>query len=72
MLLGLDGPERGVGEDGVVAPGSEQLALPGGRFGVEVLDAADDQPDGNCLPLTEVKVVYSASATWASETQRRS
>ena len=40
-----------VGEDGLVAPGGEQLALPGGRFGVEVPDAADDQPDGNCLPL---------------------
>ena len=31
MLFGLEHHERGVGEDGVVAPGSEQFALPGCR-----------------------------------------
>jgi hypothetical protein len=30
VALGLDGLERGVGEDGVAAPGGEQLALPRG------------------------------------------
>jgi hypothetical protein len=39
LPLGLDQLERGVGEDGVVAPGREQLVLPGcgtdGRLGVD-------------------------------------
>ena len=33
LLLGLEGLERGVGEDGVVAPGGEQLALARRRVG---------------------------------------
>ena len=46
LLLGLDELERGVGEDGVVAPGGEQLAL--ARCGLcLVADAADDQPGGD-------------------------
>ena len=32
LVLGLDQLERGVGEDRVVAPGREQLALPGGAW----------------------------------------
>ena len=51
MLFGLEHHERGVGEDGVVAPGSEQFALPGGGLWVEVVDAADDQPGGDGLPF---------------------
>jgi len=51
LLLGLEGLERRVGEDGMVAPGGEQLTLPGGCPGVEVLDPADDQPGGDGLPL---------------------
>jgi multiple sugar transport system permease protein len=46
VLFGLEHDERGVGEDGVVAPGREQFALPGGRgLGAQV--AADDQPGGD-------------------------
>ena len=46
LLLGLDELERGVGEDGVVAPGGEQLAL--ARCGLcLVADAADDEPGGD-------------------------
>ena len=46
LLLGLDELERGVGEDGVVAPGGEQLTL--ARCGLcLVADAADDQPGGD-------------------------
>ncbi len=51
LLLGPDSLERRVGEDDVVAPGGEQLALPGSRFAAEVLHAADDRPAGHCLPL---------------------
>ena len=52
VLLGLDELIRRVGEDGVVPPGGEQLALPGGRgVAVEVTDAADDEPGGYGLPL---------------------
>ena len=47
LLLGLDELERGVGEDGVVAPGREQLALPGCRLRVLVADAPDDEPGGD-------------------------
>ncbi len=39
-------PERGVGEDGVVAPGGEELALARCRLSL-VADAADDQPGGD-------------------------
>src|SRR5689334_15569957 len=35
---------RVVGEDGVVAPGGEQLALPGPGVLILVADAADDEP----------------------------
>ena len=36
LFLGLDDqPERGVGEDGVVEPGREQLALARGGLAVE-------------------------------------
>jgi hypothetical protein len=51
VLLGLEHHERGVGEDGVVAPSAEQLALPGSGRGVKVLDAADDQPGSDSLPF---------------------
>jgi hypothetical protein len=48
VFFGLDDLEWGVGEDGVVAPGGEQLAL---APGAEVADPADDQPGGDGLPL---------------------
>ena len=51
LLFCLEHREWRVGEDGVVAPGGEQLALPGRCFGVEVPDAADDQPGGDGLPF---------------------
>jgi len=47
LLLGLEYLERGVGEHRVVAPGREQLALPGVL--VQVADPADDQPGGDRL-----------------------
>ena len=72
VLLGLEGGERGVGEDGVVTPGGEQFALARGGLAVEVFDPADDQPGGDRLPFFEVNAVYFTSATCASETQRRS
>jgi hypothetical protein len=72
LLFGLQHGERRVGEQGVVAPGGEQLALPGRCRGVEVADAADDQPGGDRLPLREVNAVYCVSATSAPETQQRS
>ena len=49
LSLGLDQLERGVGEDGVVAPGGEQLVLAGGGLRVQVADPADDQPRGDGL-----------------------
>ena len=52
VLLSLEGGERGVGEDGVVTPGAEQLALARRRPGVEVFDPADDQPGGDRLALS--------------------
>jgi hypothetical protein len=64
VIFGLEHGERGVGEDGVVAPGGEQLALAGDGLAVERAVMA--------CPLREVNAVYSASATWASETQRPS
>ena len=47
LLLSLDELERAVGEDGVVAPGGEQLALAGCGLGVLVADPADDEPAGD-------------------------
>jgi hypothetical protein len=49
--LGLDQLDRGVGEHGVVAPGREQLVLPGGSLAVEVTDPPHDQPGGDLLAL---------------------
>jgi hypothetical protein len=43
VFFGLQHHDRGIGEQGVVAPGGEKLALARGRFLVQVLDAADDQ-----------------------------
>jgi hypothetical protein len=51
LPLGLDELERGIGEDRVVAPGGEQLVLPGGCFLVQVADPADDQPGDDGLAL---------------------
>src|SRR5947207_9828247 len=51
VLLGLDGRERGAGEDGVVAPGGKQLVLALAGLAVEVFDPADDQPGGDGLAL---------------------
>jgi len=52
LLLGLDNQLEGrVGEDGVVAPGGEQLVLPAGCFLVQAADPADDEPGGDRLPL---------------------
>ena len=41
--------EGRVREDGMVTPGREQLALPGGCLLVQVPDPADDQPGGDGL-----------------------
>jgi len=43
LPFGLDQLERGVGEDGVVAPDGEQLVLALGGLLVEVADPADDE-----------------------------
>ena len=51
LVLGLDELERGVGEDGVVAPGGEQLALARCGLGL-VADAADDEPGGDVQALS--------------------
>ena len=51
LPLGLDQLERGIGEHGVVAPGGEQLVLPGSCLLVQVADPADDQPGGDGLGL---------------------
>jgi hypothetical protein len=49
VLFGLDNElERRVGEDGVIAPGGEQLAL---TLRAEVLNAADDQPGSDVQGL---------------------
>ena len=69
LPLGLDQLERGVGEDGVVAPGGEQLVLPGGGLLVQVADPADDQPRGDGLAFLRRERRYSTSATSASEIQ---
>jgi hypothetical protein len=71
MGLGLDGLERRVGEDGVVAPAGEQLVLAGGGLAVEVADAADDQPGGDRLALVlRGERGIGVSATCASEISR--
>jgi hypothetical protein len=49
VALGLDQLDRGVGEDGVVAPDGEQLARPVGGVAVLVADPADDQAGGDRL-----------------------
>src|SRR5205807_6297178 len=50
LPLGLDNQlERRVSEHRMVAPGREQLVLPGGRLLIEVADPADDQPRGDGL-----------------------
>jgi hypothetical protein len=52
LTLGLQGREPGGDEHGVVAPGGEQLVLPGrDRAGVEPLDPAHDQPTRHLLAL---------------------
>ncbi len=51
LAFGLDQLERGIGEDRVVAPGREQLVLPGRTMVVEVADPAHDQPGGDGLAL---------------------
>ena len=48
-LVGGDGIEVAGGEEGVEAPGVEQGALPGVVAGVEVGDAAHDQPARDLL-----------------------
>jgi hypothetical protein len=45
-LFSPDRLERGVGENGGIAPGGKQLAL---ALGAAVADAADDQPGGDRL-----------------------
>ncbi|MEV7075080.1 hypothetical protein [Streptomyces sp. NPDC093990] len=52
ITLGIPQGERGVGERGVVAPGIEERALPGGDgTGAQALDAARDQSGGDLLFL---------------------
>jgi hypothetical protein len=70
VLFSLEHHERGVGEDGVVAPGGEQLALSGCRFLIEVADAADDQPGGGLPPGSEGRVFHLGDL--GAETQQPS
>jgi hypothetical protein len=49
LPLGLDELGRRAGEDGVVAPGGEQLILALRLLLVPAADAADDQPRGDLL-----------------------
>ena len=72
VFLGLDQGERRVGEDGVVAPGGEQLALPGGGRGVQVADPADDQPGGDGLALLRREGRVFRFRDLPSDTQRPS
>jgi hypothetical protein len=72
VLLGLDQLERGVGEQGVVAPEGEQLILAGGGLAVEVFDRRTISRAVTACPFFEVNAVYGTSATWASEIQQRS
>ncbi|MFE3830646.1 hypothetical protein [Streptomyces sp. NPDC059092] len=52
ITLGIPQGERGVGERGVVAPGIEERALPGGNgTGAQALEAARDQSGGDLLFL---------------------
>jgi len=51
LALGLGSLERRVGEDGMVAPGGEQLALPLRGLLVLVADAPDDEAGGDLLVL---------------------
>ena len=77
VFLGLDHLERAVGEHGVVAPDREQFVLPVSGSGVQVADAADDQPGGERdrglapAPVDGERGVF-ISATSASETQQPS
>ena len=49
LTFGLGQLERGVGGHRVVAPGGEQLVLPGLSLAVKVADPAHDQPGGDRL-----------------------
>ncbi|MFJ6619933.1 hypothetical protein ACIQOW_20455 [Kitasatospora sp. NPDC091335] len=49
LELGLERGEGAVGEDGVVTPGGEQLALTSGGFSAQPGDAAHDEECGDLL-----------------------
>src|SRR5690606_33053794 len=51
VQFGLKHAEGAVGEDRVVAPGVEQLALPGGRFRAQASHPAHDQTGGDVFAL---------------------
>ena len=73
LLLGLDQLERGVGEDGVVTPGGEQLALPGAAFFFRSRTRRTISRAVTCLAFfMDANAVYPVSATSASETQQPS
>ena len=70
LFFGLGQGVRRVGEDRVVPPGGEQLALARGGLAVEVLDPADDEPAVIACPFLKVNAVYGTLAIWAPQTQR--
>jgi hypothetical protein len=72
LFFGLDQLEGRVGKHGVVAPGGEQLVLPGSGLLVQVADRRTISRAVIAWPFFEVNVVYSVSVTWASETQQLS
>ena len=52
LFFGLDHLDRAVGEHGVIAPGGKQFLLPGHGGGIQVTDAADDQPGSEGIRRT--------------------
>lgn len=51
MQFGVEYGERAAGEDGVAAPGSEQLALARGFLGVQAPHSAHDEAGGDVFVL---------------------
>ena len=72
LLFGLGQGERRVGEDRVVPPGGDQLALALGGVAVEVLDPADDEPGGDGPALVRGKGGVFRFRDLGAETQRPS
>ena len=65
VFLGLEGGERGVGEDGVVAPGAEQFVLALGSFATQAVGAARATGCTGTLVALADSAFYSAAFTGA-------